>query len=121
MPAISQDSTSGTLQMQLVFILRAVQTLPAGYWQIPAQFATSSMNLFIIDSLFKPSIRDPKDVRVIGGNGEALDLKGFALLPVAFGSSYLARIRRRAKSPSQSANRRRRARASSLLTTVLHE
>ena len=32
-------------------------------------------------------IRDLGDVKVIGGNGEALDLKGVAVLPVAFGSN----------------------------------
>ena len=38
---------------------------------------------------YRPQLRDPGEVRVIGGNGEALDLKGFAVLPVALGSELL--------------------------------
>ena len=38
---------------------------------------------------YKPPIWDPGDVRVIGYNGEALDLTGFAVLPVALGSSLV--------------------------------
>ena len=38
---------------------------------------------------FKPPIKDPGDVRVIGGNIEALDLKGFAVLPVSIGSNLI--------------------------------
>ena len=39
--------------------------------------------------LYKPPIRDFGDISVIGGNGEALDLKGFAVLPVSLGSTFI--------------------------------
>ena len=38
---------------------------------------------------FKPPIKDPRDVRVIGGSGEALDLKGFAMLPDSLSSNLI--------------------------------
>ena len=75
--------------MQLFFILGAVQTLPV--WIL----ADSGLVHNLIDESvynrlpFKPPIRDPGDVRVIGGNGETLDLKGFAVLPVAVGSNLI--------------------------------
>ena len=37
---------------------------------------------------YQPPIRGPGDIRVVGGNGEALDLKGF-VLPVSLGSNLL--------------------------------
>ena len=75
--------------MQLFFILGAVQTLPV--WILAD---SGSVRNLIDESVynrlpFKPPIRDPGDVRVIGGNGEALDLKGIAVLPVAFGSNLI--------------------------------
>ena len=73
--------------MQLFFILGAVQTLPV--WILVDSGSVSNL---IDESVynrypFKPPIRDPGDVRVIGGNGESLDLKGFVVLPVALGSN----------------------------------
>lgn len=41
---------------------------------------------------YEPPIRDPGDVRVIGGNGEAIDFKGFAVLPVTRLDSHMARV-----------------------------
>ena len=38
---------------------------------------------------YQPLIRDPGDCRVIGGNGEPLDLKGFTVLPVTLGTTLL--------------------------------
>ena len=38
---------------------------------------------------FQPRIQDPGDVRVIGGNGEALDLNGIAVLPISLGSNLI--------------------------------
>ena len=89
LPAISEESTLGTPRMQLFFILGAVQTLPV--WIL----ADSGSVRNLIDEAvynrlpYKPSIRGPGDVRVIGGNAEALDLKGFAVLPVALSSSLV--------------------------------
>ena len=89
LPAMSPESTPGTPRMQLFFILGAVQTLPV--WILAD---SGSVRNLIDESVynrlpFKPPIRDPGDVRVIGGNGEALDLKGIAVLPVAFGSNLI--------------------------------
>ena len=38
---------------------------------------------------YKHSIRDPKDVRMNGKYGEALDYKDFAVLPAAVGSTLV--------------------------------
>ncbi len=89
LPAMSPESTPGTPLMQLFFILGAVQTLPA--WILAD---SGSVRNLIDESVynrlpFKPPIRDPGDVRVIGGNSEAFDLKGFAVLPVALGSNII--------------------------------
>ena len=75
--------------MQLFFILGAVQTLPV--WILAD---SGSVRNLIDESIFnrlplKPPIREPGDVRVIGGNGEAFDLKVFAVLPVALGSNLI--------------------------------
>ncbi len=89
LPAMSPESTPGTPRMQLFFILGAVQTLPL--WIL----ADSGSVRNLIDEavynrlLYKPPIRDPGNVRVIGSNGEALDLKGFAVLPIALGSKLI--------------------------------
>ena len=86
---MSNESTIGTPRMQLYFILGADQTLPV--WIL----ANSGSVHYLIDEkvynrlLLKPSIRGPGDVRVIRGNGEALDLKGFAVLSVALGLTLL--------------------------------
>ena len=88
-PHIAQSVPPATPQMQLFFILGAVQTLPV--WIL----ADSGSVRNLIDEsvynrlLFKPPIRDPGDVRVIGDNGEALKLKGFAVLPVGLGSNLI--------------------------------
>ena len=76
-------------RLQLIFVLGAVQTLLV--W-ILADFC-SVRNL--IDEVvcnrspYKSPIRDPGDISVIGGNGEAFDLKGFAVLPVSLGSTLI--------------------------------
>ena len=89
LPAMSPESTTGTPQMKLFFILGAVQTLPV--WILADSGSVSNLiDESVYNRLsFKPPIRDPGDVRVFGGNGEALDLKGFAVLPVALGSNLI--------------------------------
>ena len=68
--------------MQLFIVLGAVQTLPS----LILTDSGSVRNL--VDKIeykklpYQPPIRDPGDCRVIGGNGEPLDLKGFTVLPV---------------------------------------
>ena len=86
---MSKESTPGSLRMQLFFILGPVQTLPV--WKLAD---SGSVRNLIDESVynrfpFKPPIRDSGDVRVIGGNGEAQDLKGFAVLPVALSSTLV--------------------------------
>ena len=89
MPAMSEESTPGTSQMQLFFVLGAVQTLPV--WILAD--SGSVRNLIdeeVYDRLpFKPPVQDPGGVRVIGGNGEALELRGFTVLPVSIGNTIL--------------------------------
>ena len=83
MPAMSEESTPGTPLIKLFFVIGAVQTLPV--WIL----ADSDSIRNLIDKAvykrlpFQPPIQDPGDVRVIGGNGEALDLKNFAVLPIS--------------------------------------
>ena len=86
---MSEKSTLGAPRMQLFFIFGSVQTLPV--WILAD---SGSVRTLIDESVFnrllyKPPIRDPGDVTVIGGYGEALDLKSFAVLPVAFGSTLV--------------------------------
>ena len=89
LPAMSEESTPGTPQMQLFFVLGVVQTLPV--WILAD--AGSVRNLIdesVFNCLpFKPRIKDPGNVRIIGGNGEALNLKGFAVLPVSLGLNHI--------------------------------
>ena len=67
---------------------------------------------------YKPPIREPEDVLVIGNNGKPLDLKGFAVLPLPRLDSRLARVRSRTQFSPQSAGQRRCGGSSSLLTSV---
>ena len=89
LPAMSGESTPVTPRIQLFFILGAVQTLTV--WILAD---SRSVRNLIDESVFnrlpyKAPIRDTGDVRVIGGNGDALDLKGFAVLPVPLGSTLV--------------------------------
>ena len=86
---MSDESTPGNPRMALFFVMGAVQTLPT--WIL----ADSGSVRNLIDEQvykrlpFQPPIRSPGDCRVIGGNGEPLDLKGFAVLPVTLGDTLL--------------------------------
>ena len=89
LPAMSEESTPGTPRMQLFFVLAAVQTRPV--WILAD---SGSVRNLIDESTFKklpfqPRLREPGDVKVIGGNGEALDLRGFVVLPVSLGNTLL--------------------------------
>ena len=89
MPSISEESIPGNHRMQHFFVLGAVQTLPV--WILAN---SSSVRNLIDESVYRrlpyqPPIRDPCDVPVIGGNGEALDFKGFTVLPVSLGTNLL--------------------------------
>ena len=89
MPAMSEESTAGTPRMKLLFVLGAVQTLPV--WILAE---SGSVRNLIDEAVFKrlsfqPPISDPGDLRVIGGNGEALDLKGFTVLPISLGFNLI--------------------------------
>ena len=85
LPAISEESTSKTLRMQLLFVLSAVQTLPVWIFVDSGYVRNFIDDSFFNRLSFKPPIKDSGDVRVIGGNGKALDLKSFAVLPVFLG------------------------------------
>ena len=86
---VCEGSSPGTPRMALFFVLGAVQTLPT--WIL----ADSGSVRNLIDEAvyrklpYQPPIRDPGDCRVIGGNGEALDLKGFTVLPITLGTALL--------------------------------
>ena len=86
---ISEESTPTTARMQLFFVFKAVQTL--SNWIL----ADSGSVRNLIDEavhkklLYQPPIRVPGDCRVIGSNGEPLDLKGFTVLPVIFSTTLL--------------------------------
>ena len=84
-----KESTSGSARMQLFFVLGAVQTLP-----ILILADSGSVQNLVDETVYKklpyqPPISDPGDCRVIGGNGEPLDLKGFTILPVNLGTTLL--------------------------------
>ena len=70
-------------------MFKAVKTLPT--WIL----ADSNSVQHLVDEIvykklpYQPRIRDPGDCRVIGGNGELLDLKGFTVLPVTLGTTLL--------------------------------
>ena len=61
--------------MQLFFGLGAVQTLPV--WILADSGSVSNLtDETVFNRLpFKPPIKDPGDVRVIGGNGETLECR----------------------------------------------
>ena len=86
---VSEASTPGSPRMALFFIFGAVQTLPT--WILAD---SGSVRNLIAEAVFnklpyQPLIREPGDCRVIGGNGEALELRGFAVLPVTLGANLL--------------------------------
>ena len=89
MAAMSEESTPGTPRMLLFFVLGTIQTTPV--WILAD---SGSVRNLIDEALFKrlpfqPNIRDPGDVRVISGSGDALELKGFAVLPVSLGTTLV--------------------------------
>ena len=86
---MSEESTPGTPRMQLFFVLGAVQTLPT--WILAD---SGSVRNLVDEAVYKklpyqPPIRNPGGCRVIGGNGEPLDLKGFAVHPITLGTILL--------------------------------
>ena len=86
---MSEKSTPGSARMQLFFVLGAVQTLPT--WILAD---SGSVQNLVDETVYKklpyqPPIRDLGDCRVIGGNGEPLNLKGFTVLPVTLGTKLL--------------------------------
>ena len=86
---MSEKFTPIAPQMQLFFVLGAVQTLPTC---ILAD--SGSVQNFISKAIYKklpykPTIRKPEESRIVGGIGEPLDLKGFTVLRVTLGSTLL--------------------------------
>ena len=84
-----KESTPGTPQMQLFFVFGAVQSLPT--WILAGSGSVGNLvNQAVYRKLpYQPPIRNPGECRVIGGNGEPLDLKGFTVLPVTLGTILL--------------------------------
>ena len=85
MPSVPETSS----RLRLFFVEAMVQSVPM--WILAD--SGSSRNL-INENVYRrlpyqSAIRDPGDVRVIGGSGEALRLLGFAVLPVVFGATLL--------------------------------
>ena len=89
LPAMSEESTPGTPRMQLFFVFEAVQTLPV--WILAESgFVRNLIDEWDYNRLpFRPPMRDPGNVQVIDENGEALDFKGFAVLPISLGSKLI--------------------------------
>ena len=86
---MSEESTPGTPRMKLLFVIKVVQTLPV--WILAN---SGSVRYFINAAIYKRlpvqlPIQNPVDVRVIGVNGEALDLNGFAVLPISFETNLI--------------------------------
>ena len=86
---MSEESTPKSARMQLFFVLGAVQTLQT--WILADSYSVRNL---VDETLYKklpyqPLSRDPGDCRVIGGNGEPLDLKGFTVLSVTNGTILL--------------------------------
>ena len=88
LPAMSEESTPGTPRMQLFFVLGVEQTLPVWIFADSGS-AQPRRRIRLESSSLQAPIKDPGDVRVIGSNGEALDLKGFEVLPVSLGSNLI--------------------------------
>ena len=86
---MSVESTPGAPRMQLIFVLGAVQTLPT--WILTD---SGSVRNLVDEAVYRklpyqPPIRNPGGCRVIVGNGEPLDLKKFAVLPITLGTILL--------------------------------
>ena len=86
---MSEEFTPGAPRMQVFFVLGAVQNLPT--WILADSGSVQNLISEAINRKlpYQPPIRVPGDCRVIGGNGEPLDLKGFTVLPVTLGSTLL--------------------------------
>ena len=86
---VDEEAAQGTDRMALFFLRGAVQSLPT--WIL---VDSGSVRNLIDEAVYKklpyqPPIREPGDCRVIGGNGEPLKLKGFAVLPVTLDDTLL--------------------------------
>jgi len=86
MPVITPQSPA---RMRLFFVEGMIQTVPI--WILADSGSTRNL---ISEATFNrlpfvPPMREPGDVRVVGGNGDELILRGFAVLPVAVGSVLL--------------------------------
>ena len=86
MPAVPGPNTS---RMRLFFVESMVQSTPM--WILADSGSSRNLiNEVTFNRLaFQPPLRPHGDVRVIGGSGEALHLRGFAVLPVSFGATLV--------------------------------
>lgn len=89
MLSMIKESTSGTPRLQLFFVFGAVQTLLVWIFTDPNFVRHLIAEAVYIRLPYQHPICDPGDVSVIAGNGEPLELKGFTVLPVPFGTNLL--------------------------------
>ena len=88
-PAMPAVPTPNTSRMRLFFVESMVQSTPM--WILADSGSSRNLinELAFSRLLFQPPLRPPGDVRVVGGSGEALQIKGFAVLPISFGTTLV--------------------------------
>ena len=88
-PATPAVPTPNTSRIKLFFVESMVQSTPM--WILADSGSSRNLISEITFSRlpFQPPLRPHGDVRVIGSSGEALHLKGFAVLPISFGSTLV--------------------------------
>ena len=88
-PATLAVPTPNTSRMKVYFLESMVQSTPM--WILADSGSSRNLISEITFSRlpFQPPLRPHGDVRVIGGSGEVLHLKGFAVIPISFGSTLV--------------------------------
>ena len=88
-PAMPAVPTPNTSRMRLFFVESMVQSTPM--WLLAESGSSRNLinELAFSRLLFQPPLRPPGDVRVVGGSGEVLQIKGFAVLPISFGTTLV--------------------------------
>ena len=88
-PAMPAVPTPNTSRMRLFFVESMVQSTPM--WILADSGSSRNLinELAFSRLLFQPPLRPPGDVRVVGGSGEVLQIKGFAVLPISFGTTLV--------------------------------
>ena len=79
LPAV--HTTQINSRMQLFFVFGSVQSIPVYILADSGSVRNLIDEVFFNRLSFQPPIKSPGEVRVIGGNGEPLELKGFRPCP----------------------------------------